>query len=410
MLKNILTLMTGVGLAQVINIIISPVLTRLFIDEQFGYFSLFLSTFTLFSVISTGRYEYSILLPKKKSEALHLFQLTNIINIITFLLFTILIVLFFDLITNLLKFESNSNWLYLIPLSVLIFSQYQSLNFLSNRIKLYSNIAKSKVLQSIFLAISSVSIGYFFTLEYGLIYAHIVGQLSALIIILIYTKKYLKQISFSYLKLLVLAKKYKKFPLANMPHAFINALKEFLSILLINSFFLTNILGQYYLVMRILKIPIILLGTSISQVFYKHSIEKYNKNIKIQNDVKKLFFKLILIGFAPFIIIYLLSESLFTIFFGESWSYAGQLAKAISLYIYFHFIAAPLTVIPMIFNKQDTALIWGLIESILFIGSIIIGNYFYSNLIDILWLISIVMPFYFIAYFYWLYKISGNEK
>lgn len=402
--------MTGVGFAQVINIIISPILTRLFTDEYFGHFSLFLSTFSLLSVVATGRYEYSIVLPKKSTEALYLFQLTNIINIITFLLFTILLLVFFDSITKLLNFENNSYWLYFVPISVFIFSQYQSLNFLSNRIKLYSNIAKSKVLQSIILAITSILIGYFFNLKYGLIYAQIIGQITALIVLVFYSKKYIKEMSFSYHKLLVLAKKYKKFPLANMPHAFVNALKEFLSILLINSFFLTNILGQYYLVTRILKIPVILLGTSISQVFYKHSVEKYNKNISIQNDVKKLLFKLTLLGIIPLIIVYFFSEILFITFFGELWTYSGQLSKAISIYIFFHFVAAPLSVIPLILNKQDLAFFWGLVESLLFVSLILLGNYFYSNLLDTLWLISIIMPLYFITYFYWLYKISGEKK
>ncbi len=64
--RNILTLMTGSTIAQAIPIAISPILTRLYTPEDFGVLALFTSLVTIFSVISTGRYEFAIMLPKKR--------------------------------------------------------------------------------------------------------------------------------------------------------------------------------------------------------------------------------------------------------------------------------------------------------------------------------------------------------
>jgi O-antigen/teichoic acid export membrane protein len=62
--RNILALMTGTGLAQLIPIIVSPFLSRIYSPEQFGLFALFLATVSSLSVMATGRYELAIILPR----------------------------------------------------------------------------------------------------------------------------------------------------------------------------------------------------------------------------------------------------------------------------------------------------------------------------------------------------------
>ena len=62
--RNVITLMTGTGLAQAIPIAISPILTRLYSPEDFGTFGLYMAIVTIASVLVTGRYELAILLPK----------------------------------------------------------------------------------------------------------------------------------------------------------------------------------------------------------------------------------------------------------------------------------------------------------------------------------------------------------
>lgn len=54
--RNIITLVTGTTIAQAIPVAISPVLTRLFSPDDFGFFAVYFSTATVLSVIATARY------------------------------------------------------------------------------------------------------------------------------------------------------------------------------------------------------------------------------------------------------------------------------------------------------------------------------------------------------------------
>ena len=50
--RNILRLFSGTSLSQLIPILISPILTRLYTAEQFGFFATYVSAYTLLSVLS----------------------------------------------------------------------------------------------------------------------------------------------------------------------------------------------------------------------------------------------------------------------------------------------------------------------------------------------------------------------
>ena len=79
-LKNVSKLALGTGIAQLITILISPVLTRLFLPEQYGIFALYVSLITILSVFSTCRYEFAIVLPKSKRRAEELYFLSISLN------------------------------------------------------------------------------------------------------------------------------------------------------------------------------------------------------------------------------------------------------------------------------------------------------------------------------------------
>ena len=66
--RNVLTLMTGTTIAQAIPIAISPILTRIYTPEDFGVFALYMAIAAIISVVSTGRYEMAIMLPKRNED------------------------------------------------------------------------------------------------------------------------------------------------------------------------------------------------------------------------------------------------------------------------------------------------------------------------------------------------------
>ncbi len=404
--------MTGTTIAQAIPIAISPILTRLYSPADFGVLALYISIASLLSVVATGRYELAIMLPRKESDAFNIVVLSFAIAILISLIALVIILIFNKKIALLLDSPDIANWLYFIPLTILLTGFYQSLNYWSNKKKHYQLIAKSKISQSATIGVANVAIGFSNYTYGGLIIGGLLGQLVSTSILgkelWKNDRNYFQKVKKN--KIYALAKKYKKFPLINSFHAFINILKENSVNIFIGIKYSQSTLGYYFFMLRIMKLPAGLLGSSIAQVFYREASEQYNKEKDIRNLVLQLMRKLFLIATVPITILYLFSPDLFRIFFGEEWSIAGKYAQAITPYILFHFVASPMGMIPLIVNKQEKAFFWGLFESILFVSIFVLGYIVYDDLQTTLHVLSLVMALYFIVYFTWIYKLSkgGN--
>lgn len=409
--RNVLTLMTGTTIAQAVPIAISPILTRLYSPEEFGVLALYMSIASLLSVIATGRYEMAIMLPEKEIEAFNIVVLSLSIAVAISFLSLIIVFIFNDQITLLLDSPKISDWLYFIPLSTLLTGAYQSFNYWNNRKKNYKLISTSRILRSGTRGFSNLTFGFGGYTYGGLILGGLIGQFVSTLFLGKELWKRDKGLieKISKKEILSSAKKYKKFPLINSFHAFINILKENSVNIFIAAKYSQSTLGYFYFMLRIMKLPAGLLGSSIAQVFYREASEKYNKEKDIQNLVAKLVKKLFLISLLPILFLYVFSEDLFSIVFGEEWAIAGIYARAISPYILFHFIASPMGMIPLITNKQEKSFFWGLFESVLFVGIFVFGYVIFKDLEKTLNVLSVLMGVYFLIYFIWIYMISKEE-
>ena len=70
--KKIAILVTGTLVAQLITILLTPLLSRIYSPSDFGLFAIFFSTTGILSSIIGGRYEIAIVQPKKMSESMTL--------------------------------------------------------------------------------------------------------------------------------------------------------------------------------------------------------------------------------------------------------------------------------------------------------------------------------------------------
>lgn len=146
--RNVITLMTGTGLAQAIPIAISPILTRLYSPEDFGIFGLYMAIVAIASVLVTGRYELAILLPRNDRDALHIVALAIGLSAAVSALLLVVVLVFNGPITQLLGASDIAPWLYWVPASTVLMGIYTSLNYWSNRKGQYRRLAVSRVVQT----------------------------------------------------------------------------------------------------------------------------------------------------------------------------------------------------------------------------------------------------------------------
>lgn len=407
--RNVFTLMTGTSIAQAFPILFSPLLSRLYTPEAFGTFALFLSLATSLSVISTGRYELAILLPREEKEARHVALLAGgmVVGFSGVILF--LLDLGRNSIVSILKNPEIGYWLPWVSFSILCLGFYQTLNYWANRRHLYSQIAIARVIQSGVMVGMALIWGFFRPGSKGLILGSILGQMLGVVYFVKVSMDFSQDLtSFKISELFQEAKRYIKFPTLNALHALVDILQLNGIVFLISSFFGKTTLGYYSLTMRALRSPVSLIGTSIAQVFYQRSSQAYGQGKAFYPLVQKTIRRLFFFGAPIFILLYLTAPSLFAIVFGNAWREAGVYAKLLSPWLFLNFVYSPVSQVPLILNKQGTNLLFGLGYNALIIGLVLIG-YRSHNIRWAFTLMGVVLSLYLALMLLWVLLISKRE-
>jgi O-antigen/teichoic acid export membrane protein len=374
--KNVLTLMTGTTIAQAIPIAISPILTRIYTPEDFGVFALYMSLASIISVVATGRYELAIMLPKKDDDAINIVALSTLISFFVSLLSLIIVFVFNTQITNLLGNPEIANWLYFIPISVLLTGIYQSVNYWSNRKKHYKRLATSRVVQGTTTATINLSMGFGGFGSSGLILGSITGQgfATAILTKVIWNEDKNKFKNIKQLKIIALAKRYIKFPKFDIPASLSNILAQQITHILFNILFNSTIAGYYYFTQRILGLPITFIASAISDVFRQSATVEYQKYGNAKEIYISTFKKLFYFSFFPSLLLYFFAIDIFSFVFGSEWKIAGEYTQILTPMLFLRFVSNPLSLMFFIGEKQQLNLYSQLILLVLILISFILSN------------------------------------
>ena len=125
--KNILTLLKGSVLAQLIPLIISPFITRLYTPKELGLLAIFSSISVICGSVVNGRYEQALVLVKTEKEANHLTILSLFISLIMSLFLFLFFIFFTPHILDFFNEPDLAFWIYLVPIVVFSIGAYNTL-------------------------------------------------------------------------------------------------------------------------------------------------------------------------------------------------------------------------------------------------------------------------------------------
>ncbi len=406
--RNVITLLTGTTIAQIIPIAVSPILTRLYSPEDFGVLALFTSLVTIVGIISTGLYESAIVLPKRKKDAVNILGLCHII-VFSFSLILFPILWFGEsIIANFINDEAILDWLYFIPLATLFMGLIQTYTNWSIRNSSYKRLATNRIAQNITLAATNVSAGFLGFGVSGLIAGFFGSQLVSSVLLFLKVKFEdsinLKSISWERIKLN--AHRYQDFPKINLFQVLVDTLQASLIVFSIKGIWGVAILGLYAFMMRILRAPLNIIGSSISQVFYQKASQAFNNKENLFSILLKTMLTLALLGVVPFTILLFFAPELFSFAFGQEWQEAGVYAQLLTPWLFFNFIYSPLSQVPLILNKQKKSFVLGLIYNLIIFGIIYFmgANGFSPHTTFIT--LSIAISIYLVFMLMWLLSIT----
>lgn len=378
-LKNASLLMGGTGVAQIIILLASPIITRLYEPSVFGEFSAYVGVISVFVVISTLRYHLAIPIASTDKEALHLATI-SLLSLIFITLFTTLLILLTPLEGYFQTIVENKTAIWLIPVGVFFVGLYQVANYWAIRRKIFKDIASTRVIQSTLLVLIQVSAAGFGVL--ALIIGQIIGQTAGVYRLFKKGNIFEGYSCVNKIELIKVAKKYKKFPLLESWSSLLNTAGYHLPVLFLAFFFSSTSAGLYALANQVLSIPVSLLGEAVGKVFMSGVSDKF-KSGKANDYIYEIISNLAKI-FAPlFVIFAVFASDLFGFIFGSSWEGAGGYATIMSPWLYIVFIVSPIASSLFLVNKQEYTLYFQICLLFFRVLSISIGVHFESVILAI---------------------------
>lgn len=373
-MKSVLLVAGGTAFAQLIAILITPVLSRLFTPGDFGVLALYTSALSILSPFATLKYDLAIPLEKDEKGAINVFFLSIVCIIIFSSIVLVIVLLFAGAFSRMLNAEEFEPFMWLLPIGTATIGLYTTSLHLALYYKSYRSITKTKIAQGIARSTTQVGFGGVgFGGPLGLILGEIAGQAWGFRTL---TKPFFGSVTFSLKNVTIrdlsnAAKKYRKFPLISSPSTLLQGIGLQVSTFLLSALYGTEVTGSFGFAQRIIAAPLMLIGTAIGQVYFAEGArlirEDPDRFYRLTLKTSKRLFTIggiiagILIPFGPF---------LFEIVFGEPWRVAGEFSRILALMLMIRFVVFPISSALVIIEKQGLQFLLDLPRSILVILAI----------------------------------------
>lgn len=409
--KNVAQLSSGTICAQFIAVAALPVITRIYSPDNFGVFGIYFSITMLIAPVSTLRFNSALMLPGSKKEAINLLGLSVVsVLCISVVLAIILGAINWELILpESLSINGFIDFLWLVPLGVLIQGLYQSFLFFTLRNKLFGPMAIARVGGSLVDKGLVLLVGILWSQgPIGLICGTIFGPFVATaymvrVNIKSHFRTYFRSLSFAEMKRL--GRRYQDFPLFSTLAFFVQSAAREAPTLLLAWFFSPIIAGFYILSMRVVSLPMRMIGDSVAKVFLQRVTEK--KSVGVEEDAVQLFKYIILVTLPPVLILLWFGGNLFALVFGETWQEAGLYVQILSLSYLGMFLYRPLSTLFDAYERQRQRLLFDSIFFVARVGVVCVTAWLSgSPYITLIALTVITCLLYAVAYIY-LFGLVG---
>jgi len=406
--RNIFVMTIGRVISQVIPVLITPLLTRIYSPEEFGILGVYMAIVSFLAMLSNGRYTHAIVLPKEKEKAQNLVFFSSFLTII-FTLFVFFLLLFLqDQFFSVFNIEPIKKYFPILILNILFLGLYEPLFVYELRMKKYKKLATNVIIQSLALIIVRIVLGYLGYTDLGLILSYLVGYLVSFLL-LVY--KIDLKLNFSKLKedTKSLMKKYINFPKFTLLSDSLVTLSTSLPNILLNSLFGSDSAGHFALSEKVLGSPIWFVTSSVGDVFRQEASELYRKG----KDLRKLFVKttksMFKLGVIPFLLIFLFVPPLIPFILGEVWEPVGSYIRIFSIMYFSSFVVNPVSNMVYIIKKEKYGVLFQGLKLLSILVGLLLGFY-YKNIELGLIIWSVLLTISNILIYGILYKIIDIKR
>lgn len=405
--REVFVLVGGSVGRQAIMVLAAPLLTRLYTPQDFGLLAVFVALLSFFTVIACLRYELAIPLPSDDHEAGALLVLSLLAVLGVSTLIAVPLFLYREAVSRLFNTPRLADYIYLVPAGTLFIGVYNVLNFWSIRMKAFTPLAKTKVNQS--LAAVGIQLGGApfgpVALLIGQIVGYAAGSLSLILRTISQRWEAIKSVGLS--DVMLVARRYKQFPLLSTWSALFNTAGAQLPPILFAALFNPEIAGIYALANRVLSMPTQLLGQAIGNVFFSDAAQACREGA-LRSLVANIHARLTHIGMPPTLVLLVAAPEIFAQVFGHEWRKAGVFTQWLAPWLYLVFITSPLTSVFEVLGKFEVKMVFEGILLAIHTATIVAGAWV-GDVTTAVSFFAIGSAACRLAYLVGIIRVSGNH-
>jgi len=378
---NVALMAGGTTFSGMLVFLAEPVTSRLFPPEAFGVVSTFYAWATILGAIACLRYEMAILLPREEEDAGNILVLCLFILAATTILVGAAIFVFGTGILSLMRMETLwPSCIWLLPAAVFLTGADLLLRRWHTRHRRFGSIALSRSMQNIPRVIAEVGGGLAgFTSAVNLAAFRVIGLIGSPLNLLYNLLRHdLKGVFTRFTKegMILVARRYIKFPLFESASALVLLLSLYSPIILLASFFGPDEAGLFAKAFYLMFMPVLILGESTSQAFFQLSSHRKAAGEDLGPLVEAVLARIISFGVLPFAVIALAGPEIFGFVLGPWWAEAGIYARIISPWLFAVLVNNSISTLFGTLEHQGIGLLFNLILMALRLGILFAGGIF----------------------------------
>jgi lipopolysaccharide exporter len=386
---DVLKIVGGTSLAQLLIALATPLLSRLYLPEHFGTANVFISLITVGGIAVCLRYEVAVLLPDKDEDAGNLLALA--VSLAGLVSAAVLggLVIGGETLVGWLNAPELLPYLLLVPAALVAMGCYQALNFWNMRKRRFWRLGAARiVMTAVQLSTQFAAVWLVRADAGGLILGTTLGYAMAALVLLALTwwdDRGLFRRAVRLPGMLANLVRYRKFPLVDAWAILIEALSWQVPVWLLSAYFSQAVVGYYGMAYRLVQLPIAFIGAAFSQVFMQRAAEFRRDRQQLREAVGAVFRKLVALSLFPAVLLSLVGQELFAVFLGANWSEAGIYVQILGLWTFFWFLSGTLRTLTATLERQELAFLFHGITLVTRTAAFLVGC-LYQDIYLALWL------------------------
>ncbi|HCZ9793733.1 TPA: type 8 capsular polysaccharide synthesis protein Cap8K [Staphylococcus aureus] len=391
------------GIAQVILIITTPIITRLYSPTEFGEFTIFSNIAMILIPIINARYDLLIVNTKNDRSA-------NILSQISFLISLLILLI-------LIPIFAISAWLY--PNFILDFIFIIIMLFLVSLTNIFTNYLNKERKYKVLSLINVFRAGSMALLQiiFGLL------ALGSLGLIIGFSLSYIAGITLGYktfkkhfnivrdkeeTKALFLENKNQL--VYSTPSILLNSLSFSVVVFFIGILYTNTEVGIYGMAIRVLGIPVTIISLGLSKIFMQQANDYYIEYGNFRNLLLKFSSILVIVSIILYVPLYLFSEELVNILLGHSWVDAITVIKIVVPLFVIRLIVSTVSLSVIVLQKQQLELI---LQALFLIGTtatFVISKMLNLTFLNFVSINTVVLIVSYMIFFIALYYFAKNKQ